>query len=632
MKTLLKNLLMTFVLVACGTQVVQTNTPIPMATAKPVDAAHSSLSIILGVTNNSQGITLDENEDADTEIVQLCQSPELRQTGNGRPLPADPTNAIDDYYMQFKLDNEALFNGQPTNSIRLDIEYCDQGTDNFSVQYDGISGGPFGNGTFVETNPWQKSNTQRILTASFELKDVNFGDRDNGADFRIADMGDGAEAIFGITITLLDATATAEIATPREVADIIFYNGDVLTMEVGLPVKQAIAIAGDHILQVGNDAEVLAWGGPETKLVDLQGRALMPGFVDAHTHILNDAEGYYGISLLEAQQMAFRNGITTIGDPYITPDFLGEIQALDAAGQLQLRTSLYLIYTDNCGNLTGDWWKEHPPTHNFGEMLRINGIKIFLDGGTCDLPATSVEYYAGQGVGKLFLSQQQLNAAVAEAQRLNYQVVMHIFGDRATEEALNAIEATLQGEPNYLRHRIDHNVIIPPNQLPRYGQIGVVTVIFGYFPVCTYTATDPFLQQNEWPWRDLLDANPGLHVAWHGDDPWLPPMYPILDLYNMVTRRGINSDGSICEPPAWIFKQRITVGEALPMMTTGAAYALFRETEVGSLKPGKLADLIILSANPLAIDPNEIKDIKLWMTMVGGQTVYCDPSHESYCP
>jgi hypothetical protein len=352
------------------------------------------------------------------------------------------------------------------------------------------------------------------------------------------------------------------------------------------------------------------------------------------------------MSLREAQQLAFRNGITTIAEAFITPENLAEFQALDATGQLQLRTSLYLIYTDNCGNLKGDWWKDHPPTHNFGETLRINGIKIFLDGGSCGLPATSVEYYTGQGLGKLFLSQQQLNAAVAEAQSLNYQVLMHSFGDRAAEEGLNAIEAALKGEPNSLRHRIDHNAVIAPEDLPRYGQIGVVTVIFGYFPVCTYTATDPFFQQNEWPWRDLLDSNPGLHVAFHGDDPWLPPMYPILDLYNMVTRRGIlniapplaqaatatNSDGSICEPPAWLLDQRITVEEALPMMTTGSAYALFRETEVGSLEPNKLADLIILSANPLEVGANEIKDIELWMTMVGGQTVFCLPGSEAYCP
>ena len=68
------------------------------------------------------------------------------------------------------------------------------------------------------------------------------------------------------------------------------------------------------------------------------------------------------------------------------------------------------------------------------------------------------------------------------------------------------------------------------------------------------------------------------------------------------------------------------------MMTINAAYLLFREDEVGSLEPGKLADLIVLSANPLEVELDELKDIEVWMTMVGGETEYCAQGRDEYCP
>jgi hypothetical protein len=136
----------------------------------------------------------------------------------------------------------------------------------------------------------------------------------------------------------------------------------------------------------------------------------------------------------------------------------------------------------------------------------------------------------------------------------------------------------------------------------------------------------------EWPWRDLLDANPDLHVAWHGDFPWVGPINPFLHLFNLVTRQALREDGSICEPPPWQLSQTITVEEALPMMTSGSAFALFRETEVGSLEPGKLADLIVISANPFSIDVDELKDIEVRMTMIGGEVLFCAPGHEAICP
>jgi predicted amidohydrolase YtcJ len=414
-------------------------------------------------------------------------------------------------------------------------------------------------------------------------------------------------------------------------AELIFYNGSVLTLEGDAWEAQAIAIRGDKILAVGG-GEVLALQGPGTRLVDLGGQTLMPGFVDAHTHVFNDA-GYMGLDLEGAQQLALENGITSLADMYTPPEFLEEMQTFAAEDKLVIRTSLYLIYNTACGDLVGDWYTAHAPTHAFGEKLRIGGVKIFSDGGVCGRFALSFDYppeYGG-GQGDLWLTQEALSQAIAQADAAGYQVVVHALGDRAVETTQNAFELVLDGQPNILRHRIEHSYVVRPELLPRYGQIGLVTAIFGYAPICEWGRGEGFAEivgpeRLSWlqPYRALLDANPGLHVTWHGDDPWVGPVSPILELH----KDGV----TLCQPPDWLAATALTVEEALPLMTREAAYAIFREEEVGSLKPGKLADLIILSDNPLAVDPNTIKDITLSMTMVGGQVVYCAPGQETVCP
>jgi predicted amidohydrolase YtcJ len=424
-------------------------------------------------------------------------------------------------------------------------------------------------------------------------------------------------------------------------ADLIFHNGTVLTMEGESWDAEAIAIRGDKILLVGNESDVLALQGPGTQVVDLMGRILMPGFVDAHTHIFNDA-WYWGLDLAGAQQLALENGITTLADMYVPPDFLDEMQTFAADGELIIRTSLYLVYDTACGDVVGDWYLAHPPTHGFGEKLRIGGVKIFSDGGVCGKPAISFDYpekYDGSQ-GDLWLSQEELQEVIAQAHSAGYQVVIHAVGDRANETVQNAYESVLGSQPNTSRHRIEHNTIVRPDLLTRYSDTGLVAALFGHSPTCSYLTGEGWPEilgpgRLSWlrPYRAILDMNPGQRFTWHGDDPWVGPVSPILELYGFVTRKEIGADGTtICEPPDWLAANALTVEEALPMMTIEAAYAIFREQEVGSLKPGKFADVVILSDNPLTVEPDAIKDIELVMTMVGGGVEYCAEGQEVLCP
>jgi predicted amidohydrolase YtcJ len=246
----------------------------------------------------------------------------------------------------------------------------------------------------------------------------------------------------------------------------------------------------------------------------------------------------------------------------------------------------------------------------------------------------SYELEPGAGLGDLFFKQDDLDALVTQADRAGYQVAIHAIGDRAVEQAQTAIERALQGRPNDLRHRIEHNSIIRPEMLARYGQLGILPVLYGMYPTCQPFGPPPAAEYQgwEWPWRALLDANPGLPVAWQGDDPFFGRVRPLDDFYSLLTRNGVDEDGAVCEAPAWQKAHTITAEEALKMMTTGAAYALYRESELGSLEPGKYADLLILSQSPLAVETSEILDLEVWMTMIGGRVEFCLPGKEDYCP
>ena len=414
---------------------------------------------------------------------------------------------------------------------------------------------------------------------------------------------------------------------------ILFHNGVVLTMDSEQSLGTALAVRGEKINALGSDDEILALTEPDAIVIDLQGATLMPGFVDPHSHIFNDARQYMGMSLSEAQQLALQNGITTLGDLYVTESFLREMRRFDQAGELQIRTSLYLVANDNCGRPQGGWWKNYPATDVPGEMLRIGGVKIFADGGTCKDVALSFEREPGGGFGDLFIEQGELDKLVNEVHAADRQAAIHALGDRAVEVAQNAIASALQGEPNVNRHRIEHNTLVRPELLPRYGEIGIVPIIYALYPSCEPWWDVPAEYRSwEWPWRALLDANPGLPIAWHGDDPYSNRVRPLDELYSFLTRDDVNNEGKVCPAEEWQKMHLITVEEALPLMTVNAAYALFREDEIGSLEPGKYADMIILSDNPLTDDPQTILDIEVRMTMVGGRTVFCMAGHEELCP
>jgi hypothetical protein len=165
---------------------------------------HVPLYIVLGETDVVHGIGRDVGGDADTEVVVAGEPPlEARRTGNGRALSAPDGNQVADHHLQFDVDDGRIFAGVPTTRVIIAIEYLDEGTDLLGLQYDALSGGPFGDGSFKHAPDLTKTDTGQWRVLEYELEDVLFEGRVNGGDFRILDHGDGAETVRRVTVRLL---------------------------------------------------------------------------------------------------------------------------------------------------------------------------------------------------------------------------------------------------------------------------------------------------------------------------------------------------------------------------------------------------------------------------------------------
>jgi hypothetical protein len=159
------------------------------------------LSSQLGQSNVEQGLYLVPNDDADT-LPDMAGSPpsEGRRTGNGLAQDAPDDNQIPDFYMQFDADDGTIYESPPGTHLTIVVTYLDEGTDTFCIQYDAHSGGPFSDGRFRDTESVTKTGSGEWRTHTFILDDVFFANRDNGADFRIDDRGNGAEVIRRVTV------------------------------------------------------------------------------------------------------------------------------------------------------------------------------------------------------------------------------------------------------------------------------------------------------------------------------------------------------------------------------------------------------------------------------------------------
>jgi hypothetical protein len=263
---------------------------------------------------------------------------------------------------------------------------------------------------------------------------------------------------------------------------------------------------------------------------------------------------------------------------------------------------------------------------HFGSvMLRIGGLKGFADGSLGSTTALFFEPYrdapntSGLAGDEMFPEGVMLER-VRGADRAGLQVMIHAIGDRANDLILSIYEqvASENGEHDR-RFRIEHAQHLRPQDIPRFGRDRVIASMQPYHAIDDGRWAEKRIGKERakttYAFRSLLEA--GVTLAF-GTDWTVAPLDPVLSVYAAVTRRTLDEKN----PKGWIPEQRISVAEAVRAYTVGSAYAEFQENVKGTITPGKLADLVILSRDIFKIDPKEIEKVKVVMTMVDGRVVY----------
>jgi predicted amidohydrolase YtcJ len=226
--------------------------------------------------------------------------------------------------------------------------------------------------------------------------------------------------------------------------------------------------------------------------------------------------------------------------------------------------------------------------------------------------------YAGRpdDLGILTMSQEEINEAVLDAQAHDFRVGIHANGDVAIARVLNAYERALelhQG-PNP-RHRIEHCSLVNHDLLTRIKAAGVVPTPFytyAHYHGNKWGDYGPDKMERMFAHRSFLDY--GIPVAPASD--FTPgPYEPMMAIQSMVTRKDMQGR-------VWGGSQRVSVEEALRICTVHGAYASFEEDLKGSLTPGKLADYVILASDPRTTDPDQIKNIRVLRTVLGGRDTH----------
>ncbi len=256
------------------------------------------------------------------------------------------------------------------------------------------------------------------------------------------------------------------------------------------------------------------------------------------------------------------------------------------------------------------------------DMLKLAGMKFILDGSIGGRSAAVAEDYAGgeDDKGILYVERDELSPLVAECVKGGLRVSIHGIGERAIELAIASLEDAVGEVPieavRAMRNRIDHCVLPDRDHLRRIKDLGLVVESSTSF---MYALGDSWISNlgyeracRTFPLRTMIDM--GIPVAGNSDSPVCDGS-PLLGMYAAVTRK--TSSGRRLGT-----SEGITVDEALHSYTTAGAYAGLEEDLYGTLSPGKLADFVVLSDDPTSVLPEQLKDIEVEMTFVGGARVY----------
>ncbi|MEM4727643.1 MAG: amidohydrolase [Candidatus Bathyarchaeia archaeon] len=536
-------------------------------------------------------------------------------------------------------------------------------------------------------------------------------------------------------------------------ADLVLIDGKVLTLDPKDTIVEAVAIKDGRILATGSTSYILKMAGGRTKIIDLDGRLALPGFIDTHTHPSHAATRLYEVdcrsppvrSIKEILEMVAERagelgpgkwirganyndlkleerrhitrweldeaapenpvfisketghlcvvnslalklagidretpnppggiidrdekgeptgllyetagelvsshippytveeikeglkrvwsqfsewGITTTHDASAYGESIRAYQQLLAEGVRRVRTLLMISIHPRSppGADLLDALTSLGIQSGFGDdWLKVISVKIMGDGsGSGGTAAVYTPQHRGtRGLGLMITSPEDLKRLTVKAHMAGLRVSIHSIGDRGIDHALDAIEEAQRLKPiPDMRHRIEHNSLCTPKQLKRIKELGVTpSSSIGYMWGIGDDYAENFGPERErWlhPHKSMIDL--GIIAGGNSDYP-VSDGNPMVQIYEAVTRR--TRTGRTIGP-----EEAITLKEALRLYTWNGAYLGKEEHIKGSIEPGKYADIVVLDRDILNISPEELKDVKVDITIVDGRIVFQRP-------
>jgi predicted amidohydrolase YtcJ len=543
--------------------------------------------------------------------------------------------------------------------------------------------------------------------------------------------------------------APAEGGSPR--ADLVLRGGRVHTLDPARPFATAVALQGNRVLGVGSDAEVDRLVGPSTRVLELAGRTVVPGFNDSHAHLLGIGFGRLDVDLVgtrsfqevvervaaavrtrrpgdwvrgrgwhegkwsapapgavrgfpvhaalsavspdnpvllqradghavlaNARAMALRGitratvapaggelirdadgeptgvfvdnakslvpapprtpeeearalelamqeclekGVTSLTDAGEDMDVLALYRRAASAGTLHTRLYVMAEGLETMRALG------RPEIGLGGGLLTIRAVKMYADGALGSRGAALLAPYADDpgNRGLLLTPPETILETARFALAHGFQAATHAIGDRANRIVLDAYERALaEARPAASpRFRVEHAQVLDAADVPRFAQLGVIASIQGIHcpsdrPWAPARLGMERIREGAYAWRKLLASGARLL---NGTDAPVEDVSPILNFHATVTRQDANGQ----PPGGYDPDQKLTREEALRTMTADGAYGNFEEQTKGTLAPGKLADLVVLSQDLLSVPDDALVATQVDATIVDGRLLYERP-------
>lgn len=322
-------------------------------------------------------------------------------------------------------------------------------------------------------------------------------------------------------------------------------------------------------------------------------------------------------AVLQALDVARRHGVTSVHD-IAEEEHIPVYHKLECVQKLTCR-----IYARLPIAVMPKLIRERVRRAHGTEFVKVGSLKAFADGSLGSSTAWFFEPYchlATSGLAMEVLTSGHLREWSLEADRHGLQLSIHAIGDRANDAILTLYEEVARENPAWdRRFRIEHAQHVRPEDVRRFGTLGVIVSAQPYHciddGVWAEQRIGPDRARSTYAFKSFLNA--GVHLCF-GSDWTVAPLDPMQGIYAAVTRATL--DGK--NPGGWFPEQRLTVEEAVRCYTVNNAYAAFEEHLKGTLEPGKLADLVVLSENIFTIPAHEIRNARVVMTVVDGQVVY----------